>query len=247
MSWHWPDPASIGTAVVIIAIGAVVQGSVGFGLAVFSAPLLTLIEPRLVPGPLLLATFVLTLLLTQRERQAIDLAGVKWALVGRVPGIAAGTAVLTLLAPGKLVVLFGTLIVLGALMTARGAALEPTRGNLLAAGFVSGFMGTAAAIGGPPVALLYQREDGRRVRGTLNGYFLVGSVLSLGALFAIGRFGKQELAWSALLVPGVVLGFACSAWTARWLDSKRRGLRLSVLVVSAASGLFVIARQLLGA
>jgi uncharacterized protein len=241
----WPDPALIAAIVVIATVGALVQGTVGFGLAVFSAPLLTLIEPRMVPGPLLLATFVLTLLIALRDREAIDLAGVKWALVGRVPGILAGAGVLALLAPRLLVVLFGVLIVLGAAMTARGPALEPTRGTLLVAGFVSGFMGTAVAIGGPPVALVYQREEGRRIRGTLNGYFLVGSLFSLAALFAIGRLGADELRCAALLVPGVVLGWAGSASAARWLDSKRRGVRIAVLAVSAASGLIVIGRQLL--
>jgi uncharacterized membrane protein YfcA len=199
----------------------------------------------MVPGPLLLATFVLTLLVVRRDREAIDLTGVKWALVGRVPGVLLGAAILSLLAAGELTVLLGTVIVLGALMTARGPALERTRGTLLAAGFVSGFMGTTAAIGVPPIALVYQHEPGQRVRSTLNGYFLVGSVLSLAALIAIGRFGRVELLCAALLVPGVVLGWALSAFSARWLDSKRRGGRVGVLVLSAASGVIVIARQLL--
>src|SRR5687768_7921335 len=95
----WPDPASLAAIVAIATVGALVQGTIGFGLAVFSAPLLTLIEPRMVPGPLLLATFVLTLLVVLRDRQAIDLAGVKWALVGRVPGVLLGAGLLAFLAP----------------------------------------------------------------------------------------------------------------------------------------------------
>jgi uncharacterized protein len=241
----WPDPLSIGAVALFAALGSVIQGSVGFGLAVFAAPLVTLIDPRIVPGPMLFAAFVLTLLLAVRERQAIDLRAVMWALVGRLPGVAIGALVLALMPTRALVVLFGVLVVLGAAMTARGSALQPTPRTLLVAGMLSGFMGTAASIGGPPIALVYQREQGPRIRGTLNGYFLVGTAMSLVALLAIGRFGAAELTWSLVLVPGVVSGFLCSAPAARWLDARRRGIRVAVLAVSAASGIVVIARHVL--
>ena len=241
----WPEPMNALLVVSIAAVGAVVQGSIGFGLAVFAAPLVTLIDPRIVPAPMLFAAFVLTSLLAIRERQAIDLTGIKWALLGRIPGVALGVAVLAVTPPGTLVILFGVLVVIGTLMTARGPALQPSARTLLAAGLLSGFMGTAASVGGPPIALVYQREAGPRLRSTLNGYFLVGTVMSLAALFAVGRIGSTELAWSIVLVPGVVVGFACSAPAARWLDSKRRGLRTALLIFSAASGLVVVARQVL--
>jgi uncharacterized protein len=241
----WPDPAVALLVASIAAVGAVVQGSIGFGFAVFAAPLVTLVDPRIVPGPMLLAAFVLTALLTLRERGAIDLIGLKWALVGRVPGVAAGVAVLAVTPPGALVVLFGALVVIGTLMTARGPALEPSAKTLLVAGLLSGFMGTAASVGGPPIALVYQREAGTRLRSTLNGYFLAGTVMSLAALWIVGRLGRAELTWAIVLVPGVVVGFFCSYPAVRWLDSKRRGLRTALLVFSAASGVVVVARQVL--
>ena len=47
-------------ATVVMALGSVLQGSIGFGLALFAAPLLALIDPHLAPGPLLVATKVNT-------------------------------------------------------------------------------------------------------------------------------------------------------------------------------------------
>jgi uncharacterized membrane protein YfcA len=241
----WPDPIIALLVASIAAVGSVIQGSIGFGLAVFAAPLVTLIDPRIVPGPMMSGAFVLTLLLALRDRQAIDLTGVKWALVGRVPGVVLGIGVLAITPPGALVVLFGVLVVIATAMTARGPALKPSRLTLLVAGLLSGFMGTAASVGGPPIALVYQRERGPRLRATLNGYFLVGTVMSLAALLLVGRFGSQELKWSIVLVPGIVFGFWCSAPAARWLDSKRRGVQSALLIFSAASGVVVIARQVL--
>ena len=46
-------------AAVIMAIGCALQAAVGFGFALFSAPLLLLIDPRFVPGPILLAAIPL--------------------------------------------------------------------------------------------------------------------------------------------------------------------------------------------
>ncbi len=50
-------------AILIVVIGSILQGSIGFGLGPFSVPLLLLIDPVFVPGPLLLSALVLTILI----------------------------------------------------------------------------------------------------------------------------------------------------------------------------------------
>ena len=40
-------------------------------------------------------------------------------------------------------------------------------------------MGTAASIGGPPMALLLQNESGNRIRANLAVFFVIGSFISL--------------------------------------------------------------------
>jgi hypothetical protein len=47
-------------AILIIAAGAALQAATGMGMALFSVPLLVLLDPGLVPGPLLCTTFVLS-------------------------------------------------------------------------------------------------------------------------------------------------------------------------------------------
>ncbi|MCP5118561.1 MAG: TSUP family transporter, partial [bacterium] len=81
----------------VVLLGSVIQGSVGFGLGILAAPLLLLINPILIPAPLLSAALVLTLLVARREHQSIDLHGVAWAVVGRIPGALLGAATLTVL------------------------------------------------------------------------------------------------------------------------------------------------------
>ena len=51
----------------VVGLGSLLQGSIGFGLGLFAVPFLVLIDPRLVPGPILLASGVLTILMVHRE------------------------------------------------------------------------------------------------------------------------------------------------------------------------------------
>jgi hypothetical protein len=101
-------------------------------------------------------------------------------------------------------------------------------------------MGTIASIGGPPMALLYQHASGARVRGTLSSFFLVGTITSLAALVFVGRFGREELRLSLLLLPGALFGFFGSRRLATRLD--RGYTRRAVLMVAAVAGFIVVAR-----
>lgn len=226
----------------VVAVGALVQGAVGFGLALLSAPLLVLIEPRLVPGPLIFAGLALTVGMAVRERTAIHVGGVGWALAGRVPGTVVGAAVLTALATRTLSIVLGALVLAAVAMTAFGPRIRPGRLVLLFAGVVSGFMGTTASIGGPPVAMVYQHESGARIRATLSAYFTFGATMSLVALAAIGRFGTWELATAIALLPGVLFGAALAERATPWLDAGRT--RIAVLAVSGASGALLLIREL---
>ncbi|CAN5726702.1 hypothetical protein BH24ACT3_BH24ACT3_08500 [soil metagenome] len=84
-------------AVAVVALGATVQGTVGFGANLVAVPLLTLIDPGFVPGPVIVAALVLNVLVGVRERDAVELHQVGWAVAGLVPGTAAGAAAVTLL------------------------------------------------------------------------------------------------------------------------------------------------------
>ena len=222
--------------------GAIFQGSVGFGLGMLAAPLLVLIDPDLVPAPLLLAALALTLLVAFSERGAIDLKGVGWALVGRIPGTLIGASTLAVASRNATTILVGIIVFVAIGLIGSGMNLSRTPRVLLAAGTLSGFMGTTTSIGGPPIAALYHNAPGAQIRGTMASFFVVGLVVSLSALAFVGRFGFDELYAGAFLLPGVVAGFAVSRRIAPILD--RGYTRVAVLTVSALAGLSVIVQVL---
>lgn len=225
-----------------IFVGSALQGAVGFGLALVSAPILYLVDERLVPGPILIASLLLTLLSARRDWHAIDFPGLKWGLWGRVPGTVVGAAVLYVLPAEDLAAPLGLLVMLGVAMSASGIRIDPSPRVLVGAGLLSGIMGTTSSIGGPPLAMIYQHAPGDRIRGTLGVYFVIGCVMSLVAVAAVGRLGWFELICGASLVPAVLLGFALSTRFTSWID--RGYTRLAILAVSAVGAVAVIARQL---
>lgn len=231
----------VAIATVAVAAGACIQGVLGFGLGLIAAPLLAILDPDLVPGPLLFVGVPLTMLVARRERAALDFRGIRWALVGRVPGTIAGSLAVASLPEEPLVVLLAAVILVAVALSITRWHVRPTPGTLLTAGTASGFMGTATSIGGPPMAIVYQRQAGPELRATLAAYFVVGAAFSLAVLTAAGEFGRRELSLGLVLLPGVFAGFGLSAVAARLLD--RGYTRAAVLTFSTLSALVLIGRQ----
>ena len=235
------SPGEILTVVLTVLFGATLQGSVGFGMGLIASPILILIDPRFVPGPILLSTTVLTVLLVYRERTAIDFHGIQWAMVGRLFGTVLASAILLVVSADQLVLLIGVFILSAVGMSLSGFRFDPIRPVLVVAGMLSGLLGTVASVGGPPMALVYQHAAGARIRSTMSGFFLLGTILSLGALWYVGRFDAYEIQLTLVMLPSVLTGFVLSKWTAVYVD--RGYVRPAVLSVAAGAGLLVIIRQ----
>ena len=230
----------LAVASAVVAFGATIQGSIGFGVNVVAGPVLVLIDPEFVPGPALVVAFLLTVLVAIRERGSTDREAFRWVFVGRVPGTIAGAVAAASIPVEGVAIALASVVLVAVFLSVVGWRVRRTHGTLAAAGAVSGVMGTMSSIGGPPVALLYQDERGSEVRGTLSSIFAVGSLFSIVLLVIVGRFGWHELRVSLVLLPAVVLGFVISRWTAQILD--RGFIRPAILTVCAASAVAALVR-----
>jgi hypothetical protein len=56
----------------IMAMGSALQASIGFGIALFVGPLLALVDPGFIPGPMILALLFLAGIMAARRQGAID-------------------------------------------------------------------------------------------------------------------------------------------------------------------------------
>ncbi|MFD0536173.1 TSUP family transporter [Actinomadura luteofluorescens] len=139
-------------------------------------------------------------------------------------------------------VVIGVVVLAALALTTWTADLPRNRRTLATAGVISGTTGTASGIGGPPIALLYQRESGPRVRATLAVFFIAGALLSLLTLAAAGRLPARQVVAGVELVPFVFAGFLAAGPLRRYLDAGR--LRVALLAVVGTSAAVLIVRNL---
>jgi uncharacterized membrane protein YfcA len=158
----------------VMAIGAALQAAVGLGMALFVVPLLALIDVRLIPGPVLLASVALAVMMAYRGRAAINRRELTLSLVGLCMGTAVGAWGLSLVAPASLTKLFALLILVAVLVSLIGTGVRVSRGALLAVGGAAGVMGTMVGIHGPPIALVFQNAEPAQARAMLGAFFAVG-------------------------------------------------------------------------
>lgn len=232
----------LAAANLVIAAGALLQGSVGFGFALVAAPLLVLIEPALVPGPLLMTSLVLTTLITWRDFKAVRLGDLGWSLPGRVAGTGVAIAALAIVPERRLQLLLGLAMLLSTGLAATNLRIAPNPVSLLGAGTMAGITGTLTSIGGPPMALIYRDETGPRLRGTLNAFFVFGSSVSLIGLWLSGHVGNAQALAALAMMPGAPVGFYFSRHTAGILD--RGYTKPVVLILSAVASALVVYKAL---
>ena len=228
---------------IAVVLGALVQSGIGLGLGVVAAPVVTLLDPALMPGSMLLAGAVLPVLILAREVRHTDWPGVSWALAGRVVGTAAGVWLVTAVSVQALGILVGGAVLAVIAAGGLGRELPRNRWTLVGAGVVSGTTGTATSIGGPPVALLYQRDHGARVRATLSLFLCVGNSLAIAALAVAGRMTARDVEAGLIFLACAAVGLAAATRFRRFLDAGR--IRPAVLVTASVSAIILIAHSLI--
>ena len=141
----------------IMSIASALQASVGIGLALLAVPLLALLDPRFVPGPMLLAGSLLALACAHRERHAVDAKSFSLSLLGLATGTLFGAVALRVIGTGHINTIFAIVVLLAVAISVSGLRVQLTRSVLFTGGGVAGVMGTMAGIHGPHCARVSER------------------------------------------------------------------------------------------
>jgi uncharacterized protein len=223
---------------VAVAVGSIIQGSIGFGYALVALPAMALLLPWSVPVTPLILALPMTLLMSAREWRSIDLIGFALITIGRLFGTIAGVMLLVLAPKGFLSVLTGLLITAAALGSFLKPKFEVNNGTQLAGGVASGVVGTVAALGGTPLALVYQDRSGAELRSTLAISFVVGIAMSLAGLALAGQVEGRHVVLALELLPALLVGLLVSRRVVRRLEE--RWLRPAVLTFAAVAGVVIV-------
>lgn len=195
-----------------VVVGSFIQTSIGFGMAVVSAPLLFMLDEAYVPAPMIIAALFNGLFTSWHFRAHLSLRGFMPAIAWRIPGSLVGVGLLMIVSEQILAVVIALVIGFGIVAGYLKIAIPFTRRNLGIAGFLSGVMGTSTSIGGPPMALVMQGQLANVIRVNLAAFFIFSCIISLVILWPAGYLGKSELLLSLPLIP--------AALTGSWLSSR---------------------------
>ena len=237
------DTGVVALVAIALVVGATVQGLVGLGLNLVSAPVVTMLDPTLMPELLLVLAVLLPFLTLIRSHDEIDWGGLGWVLSARVPGVAVGVGFLAVFADRYIGVAVAVMVLVAVALTVKAVEVPVNRVTLVVAGVFSGAAGTATSIGGPPVAILYQHRSPAQIRSTLAVLFTVGAGMSLVGIWLGGDFDPRLVLLGLVLTPCLALG--------AWAGDRLRGVfpeervRHAVLVVCAASAVALLLRSLL--
>lgn len=225
-----------------IFIATAVQYALGIAFGLIAAPLLALISIAFVPVPVLMLTFVTALISLGSEWSKIHWNEVWSAVGGRVIGSIIGVAVLSAIPDEKTFMLvFGTTIALAVAISLGGFRIPFNLFSVGTAGMFSGLSATITSVGGPPMAVVYQRRSAAEARPSLQTYFAMGAFVSLFVLSVSGHVRSSDLALAVALLPGLAAGYLTGPFLRHRID---RGFRILLLASAAISACLLIWRGL---
>ena len=170
----------------IVFIASLVRSTFGFGESLIAVPLLILFIPIEIAVPLsvLISIFIAAIIVVQ-DRKEIHFESAKWLIIFAALGIPIGLYLLIYGNENVTKALLGLLIILYAaysLISKNTFKLKiDNKIWLFACGFLSGILGGAYGLNGPPL-VIYGNLRGwtaKNFRATLQAYFLPASIIGM--------------------------------------------------------------------
>lgn len=237
------DPQTLALASLVVFLGALTQSLIGFGLAVVASPLLYIVDPQLVPAPVIAMGFSIALLTLVRERGHLEFNGLQYALIGRVPGGFIGASLL-LFAPQPILGLsIAAIVTVAVILSLYKFSLPVNKKTLFGAGVVSGIFGNIAAIGGPPMAILLAGKDASQFRAALSAFFIFSSMIALIILAITGLLESKHLWLSLMLLPSVILGYLVAGRLVGRVDKEKT--KMATLILCSISALVLTVKSVI--
>jgi uncharacterized membrane protein YfcA len=226
---------------IVVALAAALGGATGFGYGIVATPLLVLTGfslPFVVTANLTIS-LITRVTTASRLRHEITWRRATMLVAGSIPGLYLGARTLTGVDPRPIKIAIGALVMLLAVLLARGPAGGTPRrvpGAVLGAGLAGGFLGAISSLNGVAPALLLTRDRVPPVSliADLAAYFVVSNAIALAILAATGGLSTRALVPAcALWIPGAIVGnFAGVALAPRVPVDQFRRLTLGVVFVA---------------
>jgi uncharacterized membrane protein YfcA len=233
----------------VIFIGSLLQGAIGFGFSMVTVPFLVLLLPRTVMTPVLVLLCVaLNLMATLKSRQHLRLSGIVLPLLaGGIAGVPAGILLLRVVdATMFRLGVGGVVLLLSLLLMAdwKRPVIHQAMG-LLPVGLVSGLLNGSIALSGPPAILFLSNQEIPRdqFRANLLCYFLFLNCATALSFALSGMVGIPALRYTAVYTPAMVAGTIAGMLLADRIPEKL--FRTLTLYIVGGMGLWLIVSTLI--
>jgi uncharacterized protein len=246
------DPNMIALAAITL-FAATVNGALGYGFSSLTVPLALLFLTNRVLNPaLILIEVVLNGYVLWNNREAF---GGTWrrvmpVVIGLIPGIVIGTAIVAQVHPGWL--RFGTYIILLPLILVQAAGwrrpIKSERVVGLAFGGALGVLYSVTTVSGPPLAIMLNNQGlaKKDFRAALGIIRLAESSMTAVAYAYAGLYTAQSFTLIPWIVPSIMLGVPAGAYVIRKVGHETfRRICMSFDAWVVAFGLSRLLRELL--
>jgi hypothetical protein len=240
----------IAYVVCIVFVATLIRSALGFGEALVAVPLLAMRIPVAVAAPLaVLVSVVVAAVVVAQDWRHVELRSATRLIVSSLPGIPLGVL---LLARGNEHIVkstLGALIIVFSLYSLTGKTMRLSKdhyGWLIGCGFLSGVLGGAYGMNGPPLAIYggFRGWTPQHFRATLQGYFLPASLMGLIGYAAVGLWNQALIRYFLWSLPSIALAVLLGRAINRRLSGA--GFFRSVYVGLIAVGGVLIAQAILG-
>ena len=230
----------------VVFVATLIRSTVGFGEALVAVPLLAFRIPIAVAAPLaMLLSVLIAGVIVARDWRHVEVRSAGGLIIASLFGIPLGLLLLTRVDDHMVRLILGCTIAAFSLysLTAKTRVhLERDHPMwLLGAGFLSGILGGAYGMNGPPLAIYgaLRRWSPQQFRATLQGYFFPASLAGLLGYAAAGLWVPSITRYFVLSLPGVLVAVVVG----RALNHRLQGDRFFRIVYA---GLVVIGASLIG-
>ncbi|SEN55769.1 hypothetical protein SAMN04488505_11171 [Chitinophaga rupis] len=211
---HFFDELMFSTLICIIGISflaTLVRSTFGFGESLIAVPLFVLFLPLNVAVPLsvLMSVFVASVVVIQDNRE-IHFNSARWLILYAMLGIPLGLLILTYGNEYWVKIILGLLIIgysTYTLLLKNTPQLEhDSRFWLFTCGFLSGVLGGAYGLNGPPLVVYgnMRKWSAKHFRATLQAYFLPASFIGIVGYAIQGLLGLEVIRYFLFCLPAIV-------------------------------------------
>lgn len=209
----------------VLFLATFIRSALGFGEALVAVPLLALTMPVQVAAPLavLVSITVATVVVIQDWRN-VHLRSAGWLVLSTLFGIPVGLLLLKTVAESIVKAVLGVFIIAFALYSLAGRKPELHSDRLAPVfGFTAGILGGAYGMNGPPLVVygVLRRWQPMQFRATLQGYFLIASLVGMAGYAFTGLWTRTVSGYFLLSLPLALFAIFLGRAIHRRLTSSR--------------------------